>query len=297
MVVLQDRPVIALSAALAEALDECERTGRTLQIVTDHHSRVTVPVRTMVTAKNAQWVVHDGSGYYEALTGHPMHWDGKSFARVPDASDYAPAYLTRPTAPIGSQLVLTFQAHHTPQNPLGGQVDHFMRLLTGQPPIGWGATEPLEHLWDPQALTTHILTSNAPRLIAVGGGRRPAMATLEFTGTTELTTLTIGYKPDDPPPVAQVPSLIDVLTSENPITSLLAQLTPGRPDLTTEPRWSGASAPIGLAATGSYTGPPGFMRQRIGPPTTPLTWFHLGDGTSPEYWQRHQQLLHHLRNP
>ncbi|MFD0691773.1 DUF6177 family protein [Actinomadura fibrosa] len=298
-VVLQDRPVIALGAAVTEALDECERSGRVLQIVTGHRGRITVPVRALVSSPRAQWVVHDDNGYYEGLTGRPMYWDGRSFTHVPDARDYAPGYVTPPSAPVGTQLVLTFQARHTPQTRLGGQVDQLMRLLIGRSPAGWGTTEPLEHLWDPAELTARVHAGPRSRIIAVGQGARRAAATLEFSdtpGIAELTTLTVGYGPGDPPPVEDLPSLLDALAAENPVTALLAQLTPGRADLTTEPRWSGASAPIGLAATGSYTGPPGFIRQPVGPPEAPLTWFHLGDGRSPEYWQRHQQLLHHLRN-
>ncbi|MFI0484006.1 DUF6177 family protein [Actinomadura sp. 9N215] len=277
MVFLQDRPIVPLSPALANALRECESTGRALQVVTSPNSRITLPLRS----SRAQWVVHS-DGYYEGLTGRPMRWDGTAFAPDANARDYAPAYRSATSAPVGSQLVLTFQAAATENR--GARVEHLMRLLTGQPPIGWGTTEPLEHPWNPSELPRQDV-----RVIAVGVS---AMATVDFSGGAELTTATVGYAPTAEPPIADLPSLISELATANPIASFFAQLNPGRADLTTEPRWTGAAAPIGLAIQGAFTGAPGFTRQRLGP----LTWFPLGDGRSPEYWQRHQDLLTHLRS-
>ncbi|QKG22439.1 DUF6177 family protein [Actinomadura verrucosospora] len=298
MVMLNDRPVVPLSPAIYEALAECEGTNRTLQVVTSAASRVTLPLRT----SKAQWLVHADNGYYEGLTGRPMHWNGTAFVPLPEARDYASTYTTPPTAPIGSQLVLTFQARHAPSAVLGAHTEKLMRLLTGEPPAGWGLTEPLQHPWHTDDLTTHITNTSSTRLIVVGAGTRPAIATSHFSslappasGTAEITTLSIGYTYDEDPPIPQLPSFIDLLSADHPLTALLAQLVPGRPDLTTEPRWTGSSAPIGLASAGAYTGPPGFSRKRLGPPDAPVTWYQLGDGYSPEYWQRHQDLLTHLR--
>ncbi|MWA07194.1 hypothetical protein F8568_044035 [Actinomadura sp. LD22] len=297
MVVLSDRPVVALSPAVSQALAECEGTNRTLQLVTSPTSRLTLPLR----ASKAQWLVHD-DGYYEGLTGRPMQWNGSAFVPLPDARDYAPAYTTAPTAPIGSQLVLTFQARHAPAAVLGLHTEKLMRLLTGEPPKGWGLAEPLQHPWSPEELTLHTASASSSRIIVIGASSRPAMATSDFTplvppasGIAEMTTLTIGYTDDEDPPIPQLPSFIDLLSADHPLTALLAQLIPGRADLTTEPRWTGSSAPIGLASAGTYTGPPGFSRKRLGPSDAPITWFQLGDGYSPEYWQRHQDLLAHLR--
>ncbi|MGI5325940.1 DUF6177 family protein [Actinomadura nitritigenes] len=297
MVVLNDRPVVPLSPAISQALTECERTNRTLQLVTHATSRLTLPLR----ASKAQWLVHD-DGYYEGLTGRPMHWNGTAFVPLPDARDYAPTYTTPPADPIGSQLVLTFQARHASEAVLGAHTEKLMRLITGVPPKGWGTTEPLQHPWNPEDLTAHITSATTARVIAIGASSRPTMATSDFSplispasGMAEMTTLTIGYTDDEDPPITQLPSFIDLLSADHPLTALLAQLIPGRPDLTTEPRWTGSSAPIGLASAGAYTGPPGFSRKRLGPPDAPITWFHLGDGYSPEYWQRHQDLLTHLR--
>lgn len=298
MVVLTDRPVVPLSKPLLEALQECERTDRILQVVTSPDSRVTVPLRSAISLRRLQWAVHD-NGYYEGLTGRPMRWDGNTFALVPDARDYAPAYTTRPTTPIGGNLALTFQAWHPPDAPLGDHLAHLMRLATGGPPAGWGVTEPLEHLWDPAQLTAHVHTAENRTLIAIGAGGNPAIAMLNFTplasGTAEETTLTIGYAAEAQPPISILPSLTEAFAAETPITALITQLIPGRRDLTTEPRWTGHAAPIGLAAAGVRTAPPGFDSQCLGSPSAPLTWFPLGDGCSPEHWTRHRQLLDHLR--
>ncbi|GAA4241377.1 hypothetical protein GCM10022254_69970 [Actinomadura meridiana] len=275
MVFLQDRPIVPLNRALANAIGECENTNRVLQVVTSPSSRITLPLRT----SKAQWIVHS-DGYYEGLTGRPMLWGGSSFTTDPGARDYAPAYTTRTSVPIGSQLVLTFQA--PPSEHRGTRVETLMRLLTGHPPAGWGTTEPLEHSWNASDLPNQ-------RVIAVGAG---VIATVEVSGGTELTTLTAGYGPGKEPPLTELPSLIGELADTSPVASLVAQLNPGPADLTTEPRWTGAAAPIGLAVNGTFNGAPGFTRHRVGP----LTWFPLGDGRSPEYWQRHRELLAHLRS-
>lgn len=277
MVFLLDRPVVPLSAALATALRECESTGRALQVVTSSSSRITLPLRS----SKAQWVVHS-DGYYEGLTGRPMCWNGNVFTPDSNARDYAPAYKAPASVPVGSQLVLTFQA--APTEHRGARVEHLMRLLTGRPPAGWGTTEPLEHLWN-----SSDLPRRDARVIAVGTS---AIALLTFNGGTEQTTVAVGYTSGAEPPIADLPSMIGELATGHPIASLLARLNPGRADLTTEPRWTGMAAPVGLAIHGAFTGAPGFSRRRLGP----MTWFPLGDGHSPEYWKRHRQLLAHLHS-
>lgn len=293
MVVLHDRPLVPLSPALSQFLPECAGTGRTLQVVTPPEARITVPLRT----SEAQWVVHD-DGYYEGLTGRPMHWDGMLFVPVPDARDYAPAYTTPLAVSISPQLVLTLQASHSPGASLGAHVDHLMRLLTGSPPAGWGTTEPLQHAWDTTELTAHVHSMPNTRIIAVAAGDRPAIATLDFAVTqtppeiAETMTLTIGYGPNETVPVEDVPALIGELATEMAPTCVLARIDPGRTDLTIEPRWSGPSAPIGLATRSGFAGPPGFTRRPLGS----LTWFPLGEGRSPDYWHRHRTLMAFLRS-
>jgi hypothetical protein len=134
MVVLQDRPLVALAAWLVDALDDCAGSGRTLQLVTPLDSRLSLPLRTVVAGQHAQWVVRDGEGYYEGLTGRPMQWSGGTFVPVPEARDYAPGFTTRPTAPIGAQLALVYRSRHGAEGILGGAVDRLIVFLSLETP-------------------------------------------------------------------------------------------------------------------------------------------------------------------
>lgn len=295
-VVLQDRPVVALTPWLAEILDECRASGRMLQLVTALDSRITLPLR--LAGASAQWIARDDpDGYYEALTGRPMKWDGSMFTAIQEARDYAPGFRTRPAAVPGTHFTLSFRAAHGVGTLCGGVVEQLFVLLTGQPPSGWGRTEPTPYTWDPATLTEFVRDGDSTRLVAVGtGGRRYAIAAMSFAdrGRTESTTVTVGFTPDDAPPVRHVPTLLNALAAENPVASLLVQLSPGRPDVTFEPRWAGRSAPLGLAVEGVRTGPSDIPGQPCGAPGAPVTWFALGDGRTPDAWHRHQALLRHL---
>jgi uncharacterized protein DUF6177 len=329
MVVLQDRPVVGFSPWLADALRVCGESGRGLQIVTSSTSRLSLPLRLVLTGPNSRWVVRDGDGYYDGLTGGPLHWEGAAFVPVPQARDYAPAFTTRSAEPAGSQLTLTFRVRHTQSELLGGAVGHLCQALAGRPPVGWGTAEPAANLWNLHEMTA-LFQRRLPRatwLVVVGGGgaaqeqrgaqagdgtggagaprpepRRSVVGTMLFsTGQNgmveEAVTLAVGYPATDPPPVSALPTLIGAVAGEHRLASLFAQLSPGRADLTAEPRWAGPAAPIGMAVgaeMGIASGPAGIPGQRIGDPRAPGLWFSLGDGRSPEGWQRYNQLMRHL---
>ncbi|WP_026313402.1 DUF6177 family protein [Actinomadura flavalba] len=299
MVVLQDRPLVALSAWISGAARDCAEAGRALQVVTPLESRVSLPLRTVVAGGGALWIVRHGDGYYEGLTGRPMQWGGEAFVPVPDARDYAPGFTTRLTAPIGAQLGLTYRVRHAAEGHLSGAVDRLLQLLTGKWPAGWGPAEPLEHPWQPDRLTEYARGRSSATIIVAGDGPRPAQAVCEFTtidggAVEESTTVTVGYAPEDPPPLAHLPSLVAAMAADQPLATMFVQLTPGRADLTTEARWSGAAAPVALAVAGGVQGPPGVQGSPIGPPRAPMTLFPLGDGRSTDGWQRHRALLAHL---
>ncbi|WP_131732350.1 DUF6177 family protein [Actinomadura formosensis] len=301
MVVLQDRPVVPLSAWLDRALADCAETGRTLQLVTPLDSRLTLPLRTAASGTGVQWIVRNGDGYYEGLTGRPMKWGGATFVPVPEARDYAPGYTTRPTAPIGSQLTLVYRIRHGTEGDLAGTVERLLQLLTGKYPSGLGPAEPLEHPWRRDRLTEYVRGRSTVRLVVGGDGPRPAQAICDYTAAeggavAEVSTVTVGYAPEDPPPLRHLPSLVGALAADQPIASLFVQLTPGRADLTTEPRWTGAAAPVALAVAGTVTGPHAIPGQPVGPARAPLTFFPLGDGRSPDGWQRHSLLMQHLQS-
>ncbi|MFI0410745.1 DUF6177 family protein [Actinomadura sp. 3N508] len=301
MVVLQDRPLVPLSAWLNNALGDCTASGRTLQLVTPLDSRLSLPLRTVAAGNEMQWVVRNGDGYYEGLTGRPLKWSGTTFVPVPEARDYAPGFTTRPSARIGSQLTLVYRTKHGPEGDLGGPVERLLQLLTGKPPGALGATEPLEHPWRADRFTEYARGRSTARLLVGGDGPRPAQAICDFTAGTggdvaEVSTVTVGYMPEDPPPLQHLPTLVGALAADQKIASLFVQVTPGRADLTTEPRWTGAPAPVALAVAGTVSGPNGLPGQQVGPPRAPLTLFPLGDGRSPDGWQRHSMLMQHLQS-
>ncbi|WUH98118.1 DUF6177 family protein [Spirillospora sp. NBC_00431] len=301
MVVLQDRPLVPLSGWLAKALGDCAASGRTLQLVTPLDSRLSLPLRTAASGNEAQWVVRNGDGYYEGLTGRPLKWSGTTFVPVPEARDYAPGFTTRPSAPIGSQLTLVYRTRHGAEGDLGGPVERLLQLLTGKPPSALGASEPLEHPWRADRFTEYARGRSTARLIVGGDGPRPAQAICDFTAAAggivaEVSTVTVGYLPEDPPPLQHLPTLVGALAADQPVASLFVQVTPGRADLTTEPRWTGAPAPVALAVAGTVTGPNGLPGQQVGPPRAPLTFFPLGDGRSADGWQRHSMLMQHLQS-
>jgi hypothetical protein len=305
MVVIQDRVVVPFSQWLGDALRVCTETGRGLQIVTPLHSRLSMPLRLVLTGPNSRWVVRDDSvgGYYDGLSGVPLHWDGAAFVPIRDARDYAPAYTTRPQDLIGAQLTLTFQVRQEQPAAIGAAVEQLCLALTGQEPAGWGTAEPAANQWRRDDVAG-LYQRRAPRatwLTVVGGGRRAALGTMLLApahggGVEETVTLVVGYPPDDRPPVAALPTHIGVLAVEQRLLSLFAQLTPGRPDLTTEPRWVGAPAPIGMAVGGDAGRlAPGIPGQQIGDLQSPTLWYDLGDGRSQDGWQRYRQLMQHLR--
>src|SRR3569833_3941156 len=134
MVVLQSRPVGPLTTWRAEGLRLCSETRRGLQVVTPPESRITMPLRLVLTGPNSRWVVRADGGYYDGLTGVPLLWDGTVFMVDPAARAYAPGYTTPPAGPIGAQLTVTFRVRHTPEPAVGGAAEQICRSLTGEPP-------------------------------------------------------------------------------------------------------------------------------------------------------------------
>ncbi|WP_026341619.1 DUF6177 family protein [Actinomadura atramentaria] len=300
MVVLQDRPLVALSAWISGALRDCEESGRTLQLVTPLETRLSLPLRSVTAGAAAQWVVRHNDGFYEGLSGRPLQWNGSTFVPVPQARDYAPGFTTAPAAPVGAQLGLTYRVRHDAEGLLGAAVDRLLQLLTGKWPAGWGPAEPLENPWQPDRVTEYARGRSTARIIVGGDGPRPAQAVCDFStagggAVEESTTVTVGYAPQDPPPLQHLGSLIAAMAADQPLTSMSVQLTPGRADLTSEPRWMGAAAPVAMAVAGNVAGPAGIPAQQVGPARAPMTLFTVGDGRSADGWQRHQALVRHLQ--
>ncbi|WP_026415330.1 DUF6177 family protein [Actinomadura oligospora] len=288
LVVLSDRPVIGLTSDLAEAESTCTGSGRIVQLVTSPHSRITTVLRLLVTANKIEWIVRDTDGYYAALTGHPMHWDGTAFVPLSSATDYAPGFVKGPASPLGTHLTLTLR---TDSSAPGAAVEALTRAMTGANPTGWDTSEPIAHPWN----LADLYADPPTRMVAVGPG--PSLALSERTsahnGTaTENTTITFAFALNAPQPHRHLPAILAAAATEVPFTSLLVHQSPGRPDLTVEPRWSGTSTPVGLAITGFRPPAPDFPSAAAGP----ITWYPLGDTTTPATWHHYHRLLHHLQH-
>jgi hypothetical protein len=303
MVVLQDRPVVPFTTWLAEGLRLCSETQRGLQVVTPPESRITMPLRLVLTGPNSRWVIRADGGYYDGLTGVPLQWDGAAFVVDPEARAYAPGYTTPPTAPIGAQLTVTFRVRHTPETAIGGAAEQLCRALTGEPPGGWGTSEPATGVWRigdlGEMFRARVSAAVWLTVVGGGGGGRPAVGTMLLSqvgdAAEEAVTLVVGYADPQEIPVASLPAIIGAVAAEFPLISCFVQLSPGNTDLTTGPRWVGPAAPVGLAVSGSAPGPPGVSGQQIGETRSPTMWYSLGDGRRQDGWQRYQQLTGYLR--
>ncbi|GGV58389.1 hypothetical protein GCM10010277_61020 [Streptomyces longisporoflavus] len=321
-VVIQDRPVVAMTSWLADALRASTADDRALQIVTPAHTRLTLPTRTALQGHPNRWVVQDPScGYYDGLSGTELHWQEGHFTpvrskegspRLAEAFKPAPAA----SAPSGErQLLLSFQTTHPADEhlQLGGALEAAWKTLTGTSPAGWSTAEPIALPWSPRQLTELARAraqKNAPTwLTTVGTPDRPALATTRVTHTSagieEHITLALGYATDENPPVDVIAPLAETLATTHGLTSMLATLRTARRDLTVPPRFEAPPIPlsftlgaeavneIGLAR--AQRPPEGLRPSRLGPTARPALHYTLGDGTDPTSWTVLQQLTQHLK--
>jgi Family of unknown function (DUF6177) len=310
-VVLQDRPVVPLSAWLADAIRVCAGSSRGLQVVTPPSARLTTPLRLALDGPDTRWVVRDDTGAtcYDGLSGRRLGWDGDAFAPTPTGPDdgpaLAPEFADR-DAPAGRQLLLEVRLRHpaTATARLGGALEVLCTALTGEPPLGWGTAEPATEPWDRNDLTA-FARRRAPAptlLVVVGGGDRPAVGTVRVSraasGVDEAVTLVVGGAHPD-----ALPAVAEELAAREPLVSLLAQSCPGRTDTTWAPRISGLPVPVGMAVGPGEIARLGLdhalaapvpVAHPLGDPTRPGVWFHLGDGTTPTGWDRLSAVLQHV---
>jgi Family of unknown function (DUF6177) len=313
-VVLQDRPVVPLSAWLADAARACAAAGRGLQVVTPPGSRLTTPLRFALDGPDTRWVVRDAGGgtCYDGLSGRRLAWDGDAFVPTPaqegPGAALAPEFAD-PGGPAGRRLVLEVRLRHpaTASARLGGALEVLCAALTGGPPRGWGTAEPATEPWDGAQLTA-FARRRAPAptlLVVVGGDRRPAVGTLRVSraasGVDETVTLVVGGPGQAP--LDALPEAAEALAADQPLVSLLAQVCPGPPDATWEPRLAGLPVPVGLAVGADEVAQLGLdhalaapvpLARPLGQQDRPAVWFHLGDGTTPAGWDRLAAVLQHV---
>ncbi|MGW5733540.1 MULTISPECIES: DUF6177 family protein [Streptomyces] len=322
-VVIQERPVVAMTSWLADALRGATADDRALQIVTPAHTRLTLPTRAAVQGHPNRWVVQDPAcGYYDGLSGAELHWQDGHFTPVKSAEGkprVAEAFTPDPTVsgtPGERQLLLSLQTTHPADEhlQLGGALEAAWRALTGNAPAGWSTAEPIALPWSPRQLTELARAraqKNTPTwLTTVGAPDRPALATTSIThtpaGIEEHITLALGYAPDEIPPVDAIAQLAETLTTTHGLTSMLATLRTARRDLTVPPRFEappiplsftvGAEAVTEIGLTRAQHPPEGIRPSRLGPTARPALHYTLGNGTDPTSWAALQRLTQHLKS-
>ncbi|WP_431771889.1 DUF6177 family protein [Streptomyces cucumeris] len=321
-VVIQDRPVIAMTAWLSDALRATARAELGLQIVTPPGARLSPAVRTSLGGWPSRWVVQDEKeGYYDGLSGAVLRWQNGLFAPVapedatPEDPDTPVADAYRAFADTGErQLAVTFRTVHPADDRLvlGGALESVWRELTGEPPAGWGTAEPANLPWSVRQLTdlAHDRAPEPTWLVVVGSPDRPALATVRVSRTTggveEDVTLAFGYGPDEEPPLEALPRAAEILATRHHLQSMLLQLRKARRDLMVPPRFEGPGVPLAFVL-----GPeevrelPGDRARRtpladpplpLGPASRPALYYPLpGDPGDLSGWQDFERLMRHLK--
>ncbi|MDI5965536.1 DUF6177 family protein [Streptantibioticus silvisoli] len=258
-VAIQDRPVIALTSWLADAYAGCAATHRALQIVTPPGSRLTMPLRTVLSGPPNRWVVRDEAcGYYDGLTGAVLRWQDGHFRPPGDpesGGNPMAAAFTGPEAEGAGQVLLSFRTSRPADEEmlLGGALEEAFRILTGEPPAGWGTSEPAALPWSRDRLT-RLARSRMPDgswFTVVGGPDRAAIATLRVArtpdGVDEEAVLAVGHTAQDEIPRAGFHSLAAELTAHHGLVSLVAQCRAARADLTVPSHFEPVPVPLAFA--------------------------------------------------
>ncbi|WP_432745569.1 DUF6177 family protein [Streptomyces sp. JH002] len=311
-VVIQERPLVAATAWLGDALRAAQAAGRALQIVTPRGARLSLPTRSLLGGLPNRWVVQDGAGgYYDGLSGSVLRWQDGAFAAT---GTPAPQFLDGvPRAAVSEerQLLLTFTTRRPAERELllGGPLETVWRALTGGPPAGWGTCEPAALPWSREELTG-LVRGRAPKptwLVVVGHPEgAAAIATLRVRITTggveEEVTFALGRAGDAPAEVLGLPELAGELSARYGLVSLLAQHRRARADLAVPAQLEAGPAPLAFALGADDVhriGLPHALRPpvsttpvRLDPAERPGLYYPVPDGD----WQVFQHLMAHLHS-
>jgi hypothetical protein len=322
-VVIQDRPVVAMTAWLADAFRAAAGAELGLQIVTPPGTRLSPAVRANLPGWPSRWVVQDEEdGYYDGLSGAVLEWDNGLFAAVqsPEATPDDPrtpvaGSFTRDVADTGErQLAVSYRAVHPADERLvlGGALEAVWREITGEPPAGWGTEEPVNLPWSPRQLTD-VAHERAPEptwLVVVGSPERPGLATVRISrtkgGVEEDVTLAFGYGPGEEVPTDAVPRSAEILATRHDLQSMLVQIRRARRDLSVPPRFEGPGVPYAFVlGAEEVRALPGDRARRtplaqppreLGPRTRPALYYAFpGDPSDLSGWQHFEQLMRHLK--
>jgi hypothetical protein len=313
-VVVQDRPVVPLTAWLVDAASACARAEQGLQVLTRSDARITLPLRNTLAGPGCRWVVREpgDTAFYDGMSGVPLAWDGSSFsiARERAAAGPSPAFA-RPVPDLGAHLLLDVKLRHeaTADLVLGGAVETLARVLAGGEPAGWGVAEPAVHPWERAGLTdlcrrrtprsTWVLFTGSADRRFIGG----LLVSRVASGVKEEITFLVGHAPGEEPDLDALPELAARFAEEGVLLSMSVQRTPGRTDLTFPARWCGAPAPVGLAVGPEAVREIGLDHalaapvegRPVGPGRAPAVWYGLGDGRDPAAWSELTSVLGHVR--
>lgn len=310
-VVMQDRPVVGLSAWLLDAAAAAEAEGRHVQLVTPPGVRITYPARSrLFSGSHARWVVHDpnGDNPYDGLTGVQLGWDGQKFAPADGDEVAGPGWMTGGLDVRANLQVLARVRYPRLDSSLVGRATELLfGELSGAPPAGWGTEEPVSQVWNTAALTAYChRRSPRPSLLTVVGrqapGVRPASGTAVVAsrpaGVEETVTMAVAQPGLQPPDPGIVRDVIARLAAEVELVTVLVTAAGAAADTTSFPHFTGFPGPVGLAVgpdepKPELAGSPP-AAEPIGPASRPATWYALGDGTRLSDWERLSGLLRPL---
>ncbi|MER7811015.1 DUF6177 family protein [Streptomyces sp900116325] len=321
-VVIQDRPVVAMTAWLSDAFRATAEAELGLQIVTSPGTTLSPAVRNSLTGWPSRWVVQDErDGYYDGLSGAVLRWQNGMFAPV-EAADATP---DDPRTPVAAsfkdfadtgerQLAISFRTVHPADDRLvlGGALEAVWRELTGNPPAGWGTAEPANLPWSLRQLTdvAHDRSPVPTWVVVVGSPDRPGLATVRISRTTggveEDVTLAFGYGAGEEPPVDALPRVAEILATRHHLQSMLIQIRKARRDLAVPPRFEGPGVPVAFVLGAEEVREmPGDRARRtplseppvqLGPKTRPALYYPLpGDPSDLSGWQDFERLMRHLK--
>ncbi|MFJ8676367.1 DUF6177 family protein [Streptomyces sp. NPDC093589] len=323
-VVIQDRPVVAMTAWLSEAFRTAANAELGLQIVSPAGTTLSPAVRDNLSNWPSRWVVQDErDGYYDGLSGAVLRWQHGLFAPV--AVAVADATTDDPRTPVAAsyqqveetgerQLAVTFRTVHPADDRLvvGGALESIWHELTGEPPAGWGTAEPANLPWSPRQITD-LAYERAPDptwAVVVGSPGRPGLATLRVnrtqSGVEEHVTLAFGYGVDEEPPLDRLIRAAELLVTRHHLQSMLVQVRKARRDLAVPPRFEGPGVPLAFVLGAEEVRQMPGDRARhtplsqppvlLGPKARPAFYYPLpGDPSDLSGWQDFELLMRHLK--
>ncbi|UGQ14478.1 DUF6177 family protein [Yinghuangia sp. ASG 101] len=318
-VVIQDRPIVAMTAWLSDALRATTVSERGLQIVTPRTARLSFPTRVALAGYPNRWVVKDGrGGYHDGLTGAELVWKEGEFTSTQKMSQVW-AEATARAEDIGEQqLLVTFTTRLPAAHDLvvgGGLEAAWRHVLDGAEPAGWGSAEPAGATWSREDLTALARQRVPDPLWAVASGvRDPAtlgdaaavLAAVRIAltggGVEEDVTFAVGYPAGAEPPLGTLRALAAELVTDHNLVSMLVQRRRARADLTIPAHLEPAPAPVAfvLGAEGVRSiGRDAAAHPPLAVRPTPLgtradrgLYYPLADAG----WQGFQELMGHLHD-